>query len=774
MTKICNLCRIWGILLIEWEARVVLNMSQSPHSRRQISQRLTQAVQKLQAGVSFNHNYLKKGAKVPELRITNEETGEKEIYPLLGDRYVLGRSSRSCDIVVTNPVVSQTHCSLHRDTENPQSFILQDEKSTNGVFCKKRRLNKPLSLKHGDILTLAPPELAKGVSIEYYNPPPLWAILWRYSLYGSGGILGLLGLWMLWEWTKIPIYPLPGTASNPVVIYAGDGKTPLNPVEPDTHQEIERLSDFSPYLPKAVIASEDSRYYWHFGVDPYGVARAVFTNLQGKGIRQGASTLTQQLARSLFTQVGRENTAGRKLREMIVAFKIEAFYSKDEILRYYLNRVYLGGGNYGFEDAAQFYFEKSARNLSISEAATLVAMLPAPNLYNPVQDYQTSVQFRDRVITRMASLGMISQEEAQRARRSRIEVSPKATKALSQALAPYFYSYIFGELQDLLGEELAKEGNFIVETSLDINKQKTAEQALKTEVGSRGKQYGFSQGAMVTLDTRNGEILALVGGTNYQKSQFNRASQAKRQPGSTFKVFDYGAAIEKGISPSKTYSCESLVWQGQGYKACERSHGAINMYQGLAQSENAIALRVAQDTGLDSIVALAERLGIKSPLKMVPGMVLGESEVNVLEITGAYATFANLGIWNRPHGIRRILDGGDCGDNSKYETCRVIYNFSDDLEAHKRAISPELAQTLTTLMQGAVQSGTAKAAFLGLGEAGKTGTTNNAVDLWFIGYVPSRDIVTGIWLGNDDNSPTRGSSKQAAVLWKNYMGQILR
>ena len=242
-------------------------------------------------------------------------------------------------------------------------------------------------------------------------------------------------------------------------------------------------------MPKAVIASEDSRFYWHFGVDPLGVVRAVLINTSDKGISQGASTLTQQLSRSLFTEVGRENTAGRKIREMLVALKLEAFYSKNDILKTYLNRVYLGVGSYGFEDASQFYFDKSAKNLDISEAATLVAMLPAPNLYNPVQDYQTSVQLRNRVINRMVSLGMISEQEAARARRSRIKVSPRASQALSKMLAPYFYSYVFQELQQLLGEDVAKEGNFIVETSLDPKIQTKAEQSLKAAINVAGQQF---------------------------------------------------------------------------------------------------------------------------------------------------------------------------------------------------------------------------------------------------------------------------------------------
>ncbi|MGK7874177.1 MAG: PBP1A family penicillin-binding protein [Xenococcaceae cyanobacterium] len=737
----------------------------------QMSQILTQTVKTIQAKVNFGALGLKKGAKVPKLRVQDANGNKPDVYPLLGDRYLLGRSSKSCDIVVRNPVVSQIHCSLKRDSKNPGSFILKDEDSTNGVYFGKRRL-KSLPLRHSDVLTLGPPQLTAAVKIQYHNPPPLWMRLIRYSLYGTGGVMGLLTLWIGIEWMKISVSNLPEGVTGPVVVYPRDGQTPLSPLRKNTHRELKQLSEFSPYLPQAVIASEDSRYYWHLGVDPIGILRALLVNYRQQGIRQGASTITQQLARSLFLEVGRQNTAGRKLREIIVALKLEAIYSKDELLKTYLNRVYLGVGSYGFEDAAQFYFDKSAADLNLSEAATLVAILPGPNSYNPVQDYQTAVQLRNRVIKRMADLGMVSQEEAARARRSRIEVSPNARQTFANTIAPYFYSYVFNELRFLLGEDLAKEGNFIVETGLDLDTQKKAETALRNAVRKDGSSFGFSQGAIVTLNPSTGEILALTGGVDYGKSQFNRATQAQRQPGSTFKVFAYAAAIEQGISPRKPYSCTSLTWKGQRYKPCERSSGEIDMYRGLAQSENAVALRVAQDASLKSVEEMAQRLGIKSKLKPVPGLVIGQSEVNVLEITGAYATFANRGIWNRPHAIKRILDGSDCSDYNNRQTCRVIYSIEKDNNARKSVISVGLADTMTKLMRGVVQAGTGRAASLGLAEAGKTGTTDRSVDLWFIGYIPNRQLVTGIWLGNDDNSPTRGSSGQAAALWGNYMREV--
>ncbi len=577
-----------------------------------------------------------------------------------------------------------------------------------------------------------------------------------------------------WQWGKIPVKPMPSGVTGPVKVYAGDGTTELNPVKQEIHREFDNLKDFSPYLPQAVIASEDTRFYWHFGVDPYGLGRAIYINLQDTDVKQGASTLTQQLARSLFSEVGRENTAGRKIREMLVALKLEAVYSKDDILRAYLNRVYLGAGNYGFEDAAQFYFDKSAQDLDIGEAATLVAMLPAPNLYNPVEDYQTSVQLRNRVIERMAMLGMIDEQEANRARRSRIQVSPRATQTLSRRQAPYFYSYIFGELNQLLGEDVANEGNFVVETSLNLKMQALAERSLQNFLNTEGKQYAVSQGAVVTIDTRTGAILAMVGGKDFKESQFNRASQAQRQPGSTFKLFAYTAAIANGTQPSQAFECGALTWQGQSYKACERSGEAqaITFTEGFTQSENVVALRIAQTVGLDEVMALAKNFGVTSTLVKEPGLVLGQSETRVLDMTGAYGAIANDGIWNRPHGIINIRDGGDCPNPDQLKTCREVYLVSQDGGRQKQVVSPAIAATMTRLLQAAVNNGTGQTANIGYGAAGKTGTTDKAVDLWFIGFLPQKHLVTAVWLGNDDSSPTQGSSGLAASLWGQYMKQI--
>jgi len=732
------------------------------------TQMMTQAVYK--ARQKMSPIAVKKGARVPQISVQEPEKGAKlATYQLLGDRYVVGRSSSACDIVIRNDVVSTVHCSLERDPQEPQQFLIKDENSTNGIYKGRKRITSAFPLKHGDNITLGPPEIEASVSLKYENPPPLWIKALTYSLYGTAGLLGILALWVGVEWNKYTVYPLPLVKNQPMVIYAGDGETTLSTRQNTAHQEIENLKDFSPHLIHALIASEDSRFYWHLGVDPYGILRATLIDSRSKEVKQGASTITQQLARSLFPKVGRKNTAERKIKEIIVALKVEAFYSKNEILKTYLNRVYLGQDLYGFEDAAQFYFEKSARNLSPEEAATLVAMLPAPNIYNPVQNYNKTLELRNRVLSRMVEQHLLSPEEANRARRSRIQVSEKAKKAIS--VAPYYYNYVLEELRSILGKDLAQEGNFIIETSLDLSMQEKATLSLKKTIANSSA----SQGALITLNSQTGEILSLVGGKDYTENKFNRATQAKRQPGSTFKLFTYLAALNQGISPNQIYSCDELVWQGQHFKPCERiTEPTANMYDGIAQSENAIALRVAQEVKLDNVVKMANNLGITSPLNPVPGLVLGQSEVSLLEITGSYAAVANQGTWNRPHAIKRILDAGDCKDPRQPSTCREIYVAATDPGDQQQVVSANVARTMTTLLQGVVDHGTARAANLGMGEeAGKTGTTNNAVDLWFIGYIPSRHITTGIWLGNDNNKPTHGQSAEAAALWRIYMQKVL-
>ncbi|MGL5196866.1 MAG: transglycosylase domain-containing protein, partial [Chroococcales cyanobacterium] len=389
---------------------------QPPQQPKTLLGTITQVTQTVLAKVHFSRLALKPNARVPELWVQDAGSPKPEVYPLLGDRYIIGRSSKTSDIVVRNPVVSQTHASVSRDTNRRNTpFYLKDENSTNGIFRGKRRITST-PIRHRQSFTLGPPELADCVQVQYIDPPPWYVRAARWTFYTGSGVAGLAAVFLGVEWQKFQVRPFPISIQGPVVVYARDGETPLRPPFNNAHRELNRLSEFSPYLSDALVASEDSRYYWHFGVDPVGTLRALSVNLRG-GSLQGGSTLTQQLSRSLFRDyVGTEDSAGRKIREAIVSLKLETFYSKDELLLTYLNRVYLGIDLYGFEDAARFYFAKSAADLTLSEAATLVGILPAPNAFNPVQNYDLAVKYRDGVIYRMRRLGMVSQEEADRAR----------------------------------------------------------------------------------------------------------------------------------------------------------------------------------------------------------------------------------------------------------------------------------------------------------------------------------------------------------------------
>ena len=740
-----------------------------------VSHLATQMAHQVRSHLGFHQPKLKDGAKVPTLEVFNPKDGSREVYSLVGDRYTLGRSSTRAKqdpghILVNNDLVSSLHLSLTRPSHQDGTFQIQDERSTNGMYWGKRKI-QGLILHHNDRLALGPPELAEVVEVRYLDPPPLFFQALRYGVYGATGILLLVIAIVGWQWQQFTVRPL-GSVQGPIAAYAGDGE-PLQTLTSETHKELPNLKSFSPYLPAAVVASEDSRFYWHLGIDPLRLASAIFFTLRGVQ-REGGSTLTMQIARSLFPDyVGTDDSIGRKWREMMVALKLEALYSKDDLLTIYLNRVYLGVG-YGFEDAAQQYYNKSAADLSLAEAALLVGILPAPNAWSPCVNLEQAANARQRVIDRALQLNLVTEAEAEAASRTPTNtLAPNACAIQGNILSPYYFSEIQQELKLRLGftDKVIRQGNFIIETSLDLKLQNAAEKALQDAILTDGAAVGFNQGAIVTLNAKNGSILAMVGGYDYQESQFNRATQALRQPGSTFKVFAYAEALEQGISPYATYSCEPVYWQGYS-GGCERSGGDINFFTAVAQSENGVALRVAQAVGLDKIIQLAQNMGIQSPLEPVPGLVLGEKEVTVLDLTGAFAVFANGGIFYQPHAIDRIYDSNQCPNPAQRQSCQSLYDYSQVAAGGRRVLSPETAQTMTQLLQGVISGGTG--ASVGIpGAAGKTGTTDYAVDSWFVGYLPDRGWVTGIWLGNDDNTPTSGGSGLAAKLWGNYMRQVL-
>lgn len=698
--------------------------------------------------------------------------GEQDIY--------LGRKSM-CQIQVSAHSVSSVHARIRKTSIwgrrlwtwlgwFPARYQLFDQDSTNGVYIGKRRVDR-VPLRHNTALRLGPPRESQSVQLQVIDPPPR-VVYWARGIWlGVTGIC-LVGLsWVAQEWGKIPVDPLPSGTRGPLIVVAGDQQTQLKRVPGDTYRSLDQLSDFGEILPQVVVAAEDHRYYSHWGVDLIGVARALVVNLRAGEVQQGGSSITQQLARTVLREyTGTENSLDRKWREALAALKLESRYSKDEILVLYLNNVYLGNGLYGFESASQYYFGIPTRQLDLSESATLAAILPAPNAFNPVTNYDVAVRGRDRVLAKLDQLNQIPSEEIERARRSRLILNPNL-EAAQGTVAPYFFNTVIEEMTLLLGQELAAEGNFIVETTLNASIQQVAEQTISSTVAQIGVQYGFDQGALVTLDSRTGEILALVGGKDYQTNQFNRAVQARRQPGSTFKIFTYAAALEQGLSPQQTYGCAPLSWGGQTFKGCRSGAGGMSLAQGLILSENVIALRIAQQIGLPAMVKMAERMGVQSPIQPYPAVVLGTNEVTLVELTGAFGVLANQGIYSKPHTIRRIRDSSDCADPSALNTCREIYPGRENPVKQAPVIRGEVASTMTQLLRGVVQSGTGRNAQIGRGEAGKTGTTTDNKDLLFVGYLPNPTWVTGIWLGNDDSTPTRGSSALAAQAWAKFMAQ---
>ncbi|HEY9878279.1 MAG TPA: penicillin-binding protein 1A, partial [Leptolyngbyaceae cyanobacterium] len=514
----------------------------------------------------------------------------------------------------------------------------------------------------------------------------------------------------------------------------------------------EQLPD---HLVQAFIASEDSRFYEHHGIDYKGIARAVLANVQQREVVEGASTITQQLARIVF--LDQDRTLQRKVKEAILATKLEKDLTKNQIIERYLNLVYLGAGAYGVADAAWIYFGKSPQDLTLAESALIAGMAPAPSVYSPLVNPEAAREQRDRVISRMLATNAITQAEADEALTTEISTKPKEPKFLYSEY-PYFTIYVQKQLSELLSPEQLEEGGLVVETTLNVSWQKAAEAAVEEAI-SIGQRQRFGQAALVAVDPRNGEIKAMVGGNDFNESQFNRVTQAQRQPGSTFKAFVYTTAIAAGFSPYKDYVDAKYVVDGYEPKNYGDSYsGNVDMVKALQSSINIVAVKVLVDVGFDPVVEMAKRMGIQSKLLPAYSLALGSSEVNLLELTSAYGTLANKGVHVPAHGIRRVL-------NSRGE---VIYQLKNQ---PARAVDADTAAIMTWMLRGVVEGGTGRNAALGRPVAGKTGTSERNRDLWFVGYIPQ--LVAGVWLGNDNSRPTRGASSSAAYIWRVFMRELV-
>jgi penicillin-binding protein 1A len=515
-----------------------------------------------------------------------------------------------------------------------------------------------------------------------------------------------------------------------------------------------RLSELPRFVPQAVIAIEDRRFYHHFGIDPIGLARAVITNLRAGRVVQGGSTLTQQLAKNLFLKP--ERTLRRKLQEAVLAIWLESRFTKDEILQLYLNRVYFGAGAWGIEKAAQKYFGKSARDLNLGEAAILAGLLKAPARYNPLRHPERARRRAREVIRAMVEEGYISSEEA---RRALSRVRPVRAAGYVPA-TQYIVDWILEQLPDLIGEF---DRSIVVETTLDHALQQRAERVLRRTLRKEGSRRRVSQGAIVVLDPK-GAVRAMVGGVSYRRSQFNRAVHAQRQPGSAFKPFVYLTAVEQGYTPdSVELDAPFRIGDYQPENYGKKYYGRVTLRTALAKSLNTVAVKLCVAVGPENVVATAHRLGISSPLNPVPALALGVSEVNLLELTAAYAPFANGGKAVVPYIVTRITsrDG------------KVLYERRGS--GLGQVIGERELGMMNDMMRAVVETGTGRAARIpGREIGGKTGTSQDYRDAWFIGYAPQ--LIMGVWLGNDDNSPTRrvtGGSLPARI-WKAVMEPALR
>ena len=568
---------------------------------------------------------------------------------------------------------------------------------------------------------------------------------------------------MGWLWHKLET-SLPETLED-VATYArpetltikADDGTVLKQIGAIAHEKV-TLENVPSLLPSAFIASEDRRFWEHHGIDFQGIARASLANLKAQGVVEGGSTITQQVARVVF--LTQEKSIGRKLKEMRIASAIEQNFAKKQILENYLNLVYLGSGAYGVADAAWVYFGKSAQELNLPEIATLAGIVPAPTTYSPLNNPELAKKRRNLVLQRMEKEGFISPTEAMAAIASPLTTKPHRPKRLVRK-ANYFTDYIEQELPKYISESELKAGGVVVETTLNPQWQKAAEEAIDYGLDTYGKWQQFQQAALVALDPKTGEIKAMVGGRDFGKNQYNRVTQAQRQPGSTFKTFVYTTAIAAGFSPYKTYlDAEYFV---DGYKPKNNKeryrYSYVSLYDALISSINIVALRTMLDVGWKPTIEIAQKMGIKSELKPTYSLALGSWEVNLLELTNAYATLANQGTYQPGYGITRIRD----------RQGKVIYeaNFEPS-----EAIDPDTAAIMTWMLQGVVNSGTGIPAQIGRPAAGKTGTSDESRDLWYIGYIPQ--VSAGIWLGNDDNKPTKGTSGVAAELWRKFMLQALK
>ncbi|RIE01649.1 transglycosylase domain-containing protein [Cohnella faecalis] len=553
-----------------------------------------------------------------------------------------------------------------------------------------------------------------------------------------------------------------GSVPQPTQLLGADG-TVIAQLEGGVNRRSVRLADISPWLIKATLAVEDRRFYEHRGVDVRGLARAAWTDVRHLSKRQGASTLTQQLARNLY--LSHERTWKRKLKEAWYAARLEQTYTKDEILELYLNQIYYGHGAYGAEAASRLYFGKSAKELTPAESALLAGIPKGPSYYSPHRHPKESRQRRQTVLQVMKDTGVISSATADEASHTAVSVRPLPEEP--EGTAPYFADYVLKIAESKLGidERLLHDGGLVIRTTLDADMQRKAEEAIRDGLPPKSEL----QGALIAIDPRNGYIKAMVGGRSYRGNQYNRVFASTRQPGSSFKPIVYAAALERRIVTPATrfrseptifyYDNDRKIYQPSNY-ADRYFRTEIGMRQAIAASDNIFAVNTIMQTGAESVIAMARRLGIGSPLKAVPSLALGTFPISPFEMASAFSAFANGGFKYTPLAVLSIRD-------SKGNT---LY------EAHPRGeqvISPALAFVTTQLLESVFQKGGTAyrvSRLLARPVAGKTGTTDS--DAWTVGYTP--ELATAVWLGYDKGRAiTSGEAHRAAPIFANFTESAL-
>jgi penicillin-binding protein 1A len=557
----------------------------------------------------------------------------------------------------------------------------------------------------------------------------IWPTLRRLLLGPLGGALLIVGLvWYL----SLDLADLrrPSTDERRPEVVLEDRAGATFARFGDRYGEYLALAQISPWLPRAVIAVEDRRFYHHPGIDPIGIGRAFVRNIQAGHVVEGGSTISQQLAKLVFLTPERSFT--RKIKEALYTLWIEARFDKEEILELYLNRVYLGSGAYGVDAAARRYFAKPASELSLAESAMLAGLIRAPSRYAPTRDLELARTRAAVVLSSMVEIGLLSAAEAAAAKAAPANLAAPRTRAGSG----YFADWVFAESRLYADPEAAR---LVVSTTLDQDLQRAAQDAVQAALAaSGGADAGLLQVGLVAM-APDGRVRAMLGGKAYSNSQFNRATQAERQPGSAFKLFVYLAALEAGLRPEDRISAAPIEVDGWAPRNLDGSYPtSITLLDSFAGSVNTAAVRLGEQVGRQRVIRLAERLGITSPLRDEPSLSLGSSEVRLLELTAAYATVANGGYLVWPEGIESIA-GAD-GE--------TVYRRRP---LDEPVLAPAVVRAMTAMLETTLDRGTGRQASLRRFAAGKTGTSSEYRDAWFVGFTDA--LVVGVWVGNDDGTP---------------------